>query len=1157
MANLPTNYGLSKLPKLNLTKYQDTKKAPSQYDPAKQVEGYKKRLEASGLDPEKATDTRNWLERTLNLTPDQNFFFDIFEILERPQQALFNAWKAKQEGKDVKEALKAGISGNSVVRFKEILHNYGMDDSADKFGVDDIAGFLGDVLLDPIDLPMIAATGGTSAIAKADDAFRAANKTLDAAKLAGKADDIKDATLAVAKAQKKLKSVEKTRLISPIEGIFRVSKKGIGGGLKLTDKGITALLNKIDDLSAAGIAVGDAKKSLELAENYIDIKKRVNQIFNMAKEIPSGIMNTYRRNHGKSAWTKAELNVLQQYFNTKVDDFAKTIGMSSDETGELLMSLYEQKFYKPEITFKDMFLKGELKEMALDDDTVEKITKFLDQYLPNKYPTGTLDKAAKTLQLSDGAGLFETTTRKGVNIHYMKEAYVDQIKEDLIKIYKKDFPDEYLTGLINPNDAVSEVVYTPTPLTEILDAKLNAPRFYTQEQIERMAKYANDVPTNQMLDEIKTLMDDMTFRIDEAFDTALLKGTPEGYLKHSITKNRQNLLNNKKLKFEPFESTQLKGNIHEFSGRKYKMSAEEANFIFQDKVERYLQNANIPQHKRDFWESNKGMKLFETTINSSIDDFIENAPEFAKSIKNIDDVLLGSTFLDKNILKGVMPDEKVGTTYQKIQKTDLVKKLKEFSKYVPDETKSSFKDFIKGLPDTQVLAMDKTVFEMIGRLGNQKEISQILRLLDVVNNTFKKFKLLSPGFHMRNFSGNVSNMYLAGVGVDDIVKEYAYANKVFKEAPGLLKKATVEGVETLTTEQRKIYDLYKEFVENGFHDISREVWDIDKITRVKGLEGKKGVVQSITDFNANLNQLADERFRMAAMNFASKNPEVYTKLGLESKYDFVRRALFDPRDLSGVEKDVYKRLVPFYTFTKKNLAFQMQNIFDNPRKYNHLRKTIRSTWDAFSDIDVNDIEQYKKDNFWIPVPGMTKDGKYSAIKLNLPMGDLAEFLEDPGKKILGSMSPAIRTPFELATNEQIYTGMPVQEFEGQRGRLMPFLPPEIQPRKLEYLASQTGLDVPGSLLSDIGMTAYKGATGQLQGQSFGETLRQATGRSIFSEGSVENAQRSKTYQELETIRQLMKYYKQENIDILTLSEAENNRIKSTSQLGARIRALLN
>ena len=147
---------LAKIPKLNLDKY---KERPA-YDPLKQVEGLKTRLDESGIDAEKATDNRSWLEKALNLTPDQNTFFDILEVLERPQRALFGAVNAMQTGEDVGKATLAGISGKEEVMFKDILQEAGMEDSGEAIGLDDILGFAGEIFLDPVDLALIPVTAG-------------------------------------------------------------------------------------------------------------------------------------------------------------------------------------------------------------------------------------------------------------------------------------------------------------------------------------------------------------------------------------------------------------------------------------------------------------------------------------------------------------------------------------------------------------------------------------------------------------------------------------------------------------------------------------------------------------------------------------------------------------------------------------------------------------------------------------------------------------------------------------------------------------------------------------------------------------------------------------------------------------------------------------
>lgn len=146
---------------------------PTTYDPARQVEGLTKRLEASGIDVEKATDDRNIIEKTLNLTEDQNILFDIFEILGRPQQAIFNGIKSVQEGGSFGEGFKSGLSGDNYTTFSSILNEAGLGEE-DAFGVDDVLGFIGDVLLDPVDLGIMVAgvaaapiTGGASTAAAA------------------------------------------------------------------------------------------------------------------------------------------------------------------------------------------------------------------------------------------------------------------------------------------------------------------------------------------------------------------------------------------------------------------------------------------------------------------------------------------------------------------------------------------------------------------------------------------------------------------------------------------------------------------------------------------------------------------------------------------------------------------------------------------------------------------------------------------------------------------------------------------------------------------------------------------------------------------------------------------------------------------------------
>ena len=80
---------------------KNVENAPKNYGVEHDVENYKTRLSNAGIDAKEATDSRNFIEKALNLTEDQNVLFDIFEIMGRPQQALFGAIDAAQKGKNV------------------------------------------------------------------------------------------------------------------------------------------------------------------------------------------------------------------------------------------------------------------------------------------------------------------------------------------------------------------------------------------------------------------------------------------------------------------------------------------------------------------------------------------------------------------------------------------------------------------------------------------------------------------------------------------------------------------------------------------------------------------------------------------------------------------------------------------------------------------------------------------------------------------------------------------------------------------------------------------------------------------------------------------------------------------------------------------------
>ena len=80
-------------------------------------------------------DTRNIVEKTLNLRKNQGVFFDLLEFFDRPDNAIRTATEWLLEGKNPIEGFAKGITGEAKVEWSDIL-NIDTEDSVKRFTVD-------------------------------------------------------------------------------------------------------------------------------------------------------------------------------------------------------------------------------------------------------------------------------------------------------------------------------------------------------------------------------------------------------------------------------------------------------------------------------------------------------------------------------------------------------------------------------------------------------------------------------------------------------------------------------------------------------------------------------------------------------------------------------------------------------------------------------------------------------------------------------------------------------------------------------------------------------------------------------------------------------------------------------------------------------------
>jgi len=138
----------------------------------------------------------------------------------------------------------------------------------------------------------------------------------------------------------------------------------------------------------------------------------------------------------------------------------------------------------------------------------------------------------------------------------------------------------------------------------------------------------------------------------------------------------------------------------------------------------------------------------------------------------------------------------------------------------------------------------------------------------------------------------------------------------------------------------------------------------------------------------------------------------------------VKKFLFDYGDLTEFEKNVMKRIIPFYTWLRKNIPLQMEQLLKQPAKY-------AGVWHAQEGIE--DMTPAKEELY---LPPWMKGGEMYVRLPNkfywnpdLPFQDLARlaFKDRVIRETVSSINPLLKGLFEIASNKDIFRGKPLAD----------------------------------------------------------------------------------------------------------------------------------
>jgi hypothetical protein len=353
----------------------------------------------------------------------------------------------------------------------------------------------------------------------------------------------------------------------------------------------------------------------------------------------------------------------------------------------------------------------------------------------------------------------------------------------------------------------------------------------------------------------------------------------------------------------------------------------------------------------------------------------------------------------------------------------------------------------KTVPEIPDVSFPPEVAKLLNRsyraLSNTEEVNKVLKLYDGAQNWWKMWSLgIRPAYHTKNVIGNVWNSYLGGL-----------TNPVRYGEAGVFQTKLAKNDFSGKIVGKPVQELYDEMANRGVFGEGQYGGDIVRNLEKEIQGGSRNPLTLSTEnpvlqAGFKVGQTLEDNARIALFLDRVAKGQSYDQAGKA-----VQKYLFDYGDVSPFEKDVLKRAMPFYTWSRKNIPLQLEAIALHPDKINKINLAKENVQAAYGvqTPDPSEVPSYVVDGMPIYTGRSEDPAVVSVFQLQntLPFADLAPFFKflntttEPAaiergrlspeiSSALASVSPLIKAPIELLSNYDFFRRKTIQDFEGQK-----------------------------------------------------------------------------------------------------------------------------
>lgn len=380
--------------------------------------------------------------------------------------------------------------------------------------------------------------------------------------------------------------------------------------------------------------------------------------------------------------------------------------------------------------------------------------------------------------------------------------------------------------------------------------------------------------------------------------------------------------------------------------------------------------------------------------------------------------------------------KRIGKHYQAVARSEYVNAVtKEFGTEAGRLSKNARAELMSnGYREAKSLYAPKgTMFpdhiakslEVLDNMHNSDELyNSFLRVFDKAQQYWKfGATSVNPGHHIRNMIGDAWNGWIDGIANPKYYEQAARAAS--KDAKLTIKVGDV----TLTKPEILALQIDKG-AKSGF-------------TPIELSRGERGIGSHIRGKINTVGEAREDYMRMAhflgALQQEGRGAKTLAEVdkAAERAAARVRKWKIDYGDITDFEKNVMKRAMPFYTWSRKNIPLQIEALALHPHRISVIPKgqaaIMRLMGQDQGDYgstfnDLGTIPDWLKEMAPVRLQG-EGEGKSSIYWVPpLPFQDIGRYTEGGEQGVLRSivsqMTPFARVPIERATGQQLFSGSP-------------------------------------------------------------------------------------------------------------------------------------